>query len=84
MATVASSATSVTILAANAQRKGATIHNTDANRVDIHLGVSAATTATRHYYLNFGDTLELPANYTGDVQGIWTAAGSGGAMVREF
>jgi hypothetical protein len=84
MATVNSSATSVTILAANAQRKGAVVHNTDANRLDLFLGSAAATAANRHYYLNSGDTWECPQNYTGEVRGIWTAAGSGAANTQEF
>jgi deoxycytidine triphosphate deaminase len=84
MAQVASSASSVTLLGAAAGRRGAVIHNTDANRLDIYLGSAAATAANRHYFANSGDTVELPRDYTGEVRGIWTAAGSGAANTQEW
>lgn len=84
MATVNSSATSVALLASNSQRKGAVIRNSDANTLYVTLAAGAATTANAHYVLNNGDTLELHPAYRGDVVGIWSAAGSGAALIQEF
>jgi hypothetical protein len=84
MATVNSAATTASILAANAQRKGAVIHNTDANALYLLLGVGTASSSNKHYVLNNNDTWECPAGYTGDVQGVWTADGSGAAITAEW
>lgn len=84
MATVNSSATSVTLLASDSTRKGGVIRNTDANQLTIHLGSSSASSTNVHYTLNTNDTLELPPGYKGAVQGIWAAAGSGGAQIRDW
>lgn len=81
---VNSAATSATILAANAARKGATISNTDANAlyIDLSGGTAAATSYTAKiaadgYY-------EVPFGYTGLITGIWAADGIGAALVTEF
>lgn len=81
---VASLATNQLILAANANRKGGTIFNTDTNTMFIRLSSVAATTtaftasiATNGYY-------EIPSAYTGPINAIWAADGAGNANVTEF
>lgn len=81
---VASGITSVTILASNANRKGATVTNTDANALylDLSGGTASSTSfsvavATNGYY-------EIPFGFTGLITGIWAADGAGSALVTEF
>jgi hypothetical protein len=82
---VSASATSVSLLAANSRRKGATIANSDTS-VDlfIRLGASAAAISSGSYkvMLRGGQYYELPFGWTGAVQGIWRAA-TGFANVDE-
>jgi hypothetical protein len=84
MATVNSTTTSTSLLSSNSQRRGAVITNTDANPLYILMGTGTASSSNNHYVLNTGDTLELPHGFTGDVQGKWSAAGSGAAVSVEF
>lgn len=82
---VASGTSSVSILASNANRKGARIFNTDANNLFLDLTGGTAVAATRAQVklaLNEGYTVE--AGYTGAITGIWAADGSGVASVAEF
>ncbi len=81
---VASVNTSTTILAANDQRKGATIFNTDANALNLKLDGSTATTASAHVRLTQNQYYEIPFSYTGLITGIWEADGAGAANVCEF
>lgn len=79
---VDSSITVVTLLAANANRLGATIVNDSNARVRVKLGSAAALTSftkrlrPQEYY-------EVPFSYTGIITGIWEQA-SGAARVVEF
>lgn len=82
---VAASATSVTLLASNANRLGATIQNdTTSATLYVKLGATA-TTASGGYtvILPAGAYWEVPANHTGVIAGIWTAA-TGFANVDEL
>ncbi|MEQ1651984.1 MAG: DUF1859 domain-containing protein, partial [Hyphomicrobium sp.] len=79
---VAGAAADTAILAANANRKGGTVFNDSTATLYLALGAAAASATDftaellpRAYY-------ELPANYTGAVRGIWTAA-AGNARVSE-
>lgn len=78
---VASSATSVTILAANASRVGAQVYNDSTQVLYLKFGATASATsftvplATNTYY-------EVPAGYTGILDGIWVSA-NGNARVTE-
>lgn len=86
LTTVASSATSVGILAANPARRGASIVN--ASTAILYLSLTSAnndaTTTTDHsvqlptlaYY-------EVPFGYTGPIRGIWASA-NGSANITEF
>lgn len=80
---VAGAAVDTSILAANANRKGGTVFNDSTATLYLALGTAAASTTDftveilpRAYY-------ELPANYTGAVRGIWSAA-VGNARVSEL
>ncbi len=84
VSSVASGIASVTILAANANRLGATILNTDANALYLLLnsGTASATNLTVNVPAN--GYYEVPFRYTGILKGIWAADGSGSAIVTEF
>ncbi len=79
---VPGSITSVTVLASNSNRKGAAVYNDSNARLYLKLGATASTTSftvlvfPNSYY-------ELPAMYTGIVDGIWASA-SGNARVTEI
>ena len=80
--TVAASTTSVTILTANSNRKGATIWNDSTATLYLEFGATATTSAFTAKLLA-GGYYEVPFNYTGVISGIWTAA-NGNALVREL
>jgi hypothetical protein len=77
------SASSVQLLAANTSRLGATIFNDSSEALYVKLGTTASTTdftvkvAADGYY-------EVPFNYTGRVDGIWSADSTGAARITEF
>lgn len=79
---VASSATNVTILALNAQRRGATIYNDSSAILYLKLGATASTSSftvkmqAESYY-------EVPAQYTGIIDGLWASA-TGSARITEI
>ncbi|BAS54928.1 hypothetical protein NIES2135_58070 [Leptolyngbya boryana NIES-2135] len=79
---VTASTTSVQLLAANANRKSASILNNGTGILYVELGATASTSAFT-ISLNNGDLYELPIAYTGNIAGIWSATG-GNALVREF
>lgn len=80
--TVAGSASSVTLLAANTARLGATIFNDSTSMLYIKLGATASTTSftvqllTNAYY-------EIPYGYTGRIDGIWGSA-TGNSRITEI
>jgi hypothetical protein len=79
---VAASISSVTLLASNANRKGATIWNDSTATLYVDLdGTASATDFTAQ--LSPGGYYELPFGYTGAISGIWSAA-NGNARVREL
>lgn len=80
--TVASSATSTTIAAANANRKGGTVWNNSTAKLYLELGATASLAAFTAI-LEPGGYYEIPFNYTGVISGIWTAV-NGNAQVREL
>jgi hypothetical protein len=77
---VAQSATSVTILASNANRKEAVIRN-DANQ-DLYLHRGATATTSSAVKLSKGDTF-IDSKYSGIITGIWSGAGAGSARISE-
>lgn len=83
---VAASATSTTLLAANALRRNATIQNDSTSApLYVRLGAVAAAATSGNYtiLLGPGAYYEVPANYTGEVRGIWSSA-TGFANVTEL
>ena len=84
LSNVASSATSVTILAANANRKGASFFNDSTAILYLALTSSAASTTNYTVQIPAGAYYELePAAYTGQLTGIWASA-NGNARVTEL
>lgn len=81
---VNSGTSSVTILASNANRKGATILNSDANA--LLLDLSGGTAASTRYQVRLAQyqSYEVGSGYTGAITGIWEADGAGIADVVEF
>ena len=83
-ANVSSSASNVTLIAANANRKGFTIYNDSAEVLYVKFGATASTTSF-NVKMAPGSLYESNAgvNYTGIIDGIWAAA-DGAARVGEF
>ena len=81
---VGMSATSVTILAANANRLGATIRNDTNSRLYLRLATGSATTSEPER-LESQETFIVPADYVGIIVGIWFPAivVGGSARVNE-
>lgn len=80
---VASNVASVTLLALNASRKGATITNDGANNLYVRVGAGAASTVNYTVKLIAGAYYEVPFHYTGAITGIWDVA-TGSARVSEY
>lgn len=80
---VGSSATAVTVLAANTSRKGATIFN-DSTQV-LYLGLSNTTPTSSAYSVKMAAAsyYEVPNGYNGIIKGIWASA-NGNAVVTEL
>lgn len=79
---VNSSATSVTVLASNSSRKGATFFNNSTAILYLAFGSTAATTAFT-VPLSASAFFEMPSGYTGVVSGIWATA-NGNVQVTEI
>ncbi len=71
------------LVASNAARKGLTLWNNSTGNVFIELG-AAPTALAYSVRLSPGGYYELPYHYTGEIQGLWDAAGGTGVLVREF
>lgn len=82
LSNVAGSASSVTLLALNTNRLGATIVNDSTAQLYVKFGSTASATSYVYTLFQF-DTLEVPFGYTGIITGIWASA-TGNARVTEF
>lgn len=81
--TVAGSASSVTLLASNANRRGASIYNDSTADLYIKLGATASTSSFIER-LGQDERYELPfPAYTGVIDGIWGSA-TGNARITEL
>ena len=81
LSNVSGSATSVTVLALNANRRGGSIYNDSTATLYLKLGATASTTSfTVKMYAD--DYYEIPFWYTGIIAGIWASA-TGSARVTE-
>jgi hypothetical protein len=83
LSNVSDSATSVTVLAANTARVGATIYNDSTSTLYLKLGSTASTTSFTAKLFQDG-YYEVPFGYTGVIDGIWSADSSGAARVTEI
>lgn len=82
---VGDSATSISILASNPQRKGASIVNTSTAILYLRMDGGTATATTGHsVQLEEGDYFEVPYGYTGAITGIWASDAGGAANVSEY
>jgi hypothetical protein len=83
LGSLASAAASAQLLAANASRLGLVVHNTDANALFLKYGTTASTTSYTVKIPSDGHW-EMPApTYTGRIDAIWAADGSGSAFYTE-
>jgi hypothetical protein len=81
---VNSANTSATLLAANGSRRGVVLYNSDANALLLKYGATAAA-GSYSYRIGSGQTWEMPNPiYTGIIDGIWEADGSGHAAITEL
>lgn len=87
VSTVAGSASSVTILAANANRKGAIITNDSSAVLYLKFGATASTSSYTVTLAGSGSapfaSYEVPFGYIGIIDGIWASA-TGNARVTEI
>ena len=87
LANVAGSASSVTLLAANAERLGATIVNDSTAILYVKFGSAATTTSYTVMLAGTASSIaayyEVPFGYTGIITGIWASA-TGSARVTEL
>ncbi len=81
--TVAGSNVSGTILAANANRQGATIYN-DSSAI-LYLALASGTASSTSYTIQVAAAgyYEVPGRYTGIITGVW-ASSTGNARVTEI
>ena len=80
---VASSASSVTLLAANASRKNAIFYNASTAILYIALTSSAASTSAYTVQVAAGGNWSMPVAWTGQITGIWASA-NGNAIITEL
>lgn len=83
--TVNDNAASVTILAANSARRGATIINDSTATLYLRLSSSSATTTNYTVQIVTNAYYEVPFQYTGEITGIWASdPNTGAARVTEL
>jgi hypothetical protein len=86
LTSVAASVTSVTVIAANTNRRGLRLHSVTSSAVCyVHLGAgtAAATLGGHSFDMQPGALYEDPDGYTGAVTAIWATA-TGGLNVTEL
>lgn len=82
LSSVVSSATNVTLLAANGNRAGVILVNDSTSTLFLKYGATA-TSSSYTYQIGAGVTWEMPAPiYSGKIDGIWSAA-NGNAVITE-
>jgi len=80
---VSRSNTNQTLLASNANRKGATFYNDASANLFLKLG-AVATSTDYTIRLQNNDYYEVPFNYTGRIDGIWASNGAGDVTITEL
>lgn len=73
----------VALIAANASRKGLTVYNDSTATLYARYGTANAAVGTYSLQLAPQAYYEVPFNYTGAIQGVWSA-NNGSAMVTEI
>lgn len=82
--TVASSASSVSLISANIRRAGVTVQNTSTAILYILVGGGTATATTAHsVQVPSNGYWEAPYGFTGALSGIWASA-NGSANITEY
>lgn len=83
---ITSSATSVPLALRNPTRRGMILVNTDANSLYLRYGDTATVSSLGWtYIIGPNGTWEMPVPvYSGRIDGIWAAAGSGVAEITEY
>jgi hypothetical protein len=80
---VSSGTTSAKFLDAHSARRGLIITNDDANRLYVLCGSGAASSTNYSFSLAQNENAAV-YDYTGEVNGIWAADGSGAAKITEY
>lgn len=80
----ATTAGGVQVLAPNAQRKGFTLENSDANRCRVYLGSGTVSATDFSFTLAQNENSGERVHYTGEVRALWDADGSGYLHVTEW
>ena len=84
VSSLASAATSATLRESNPARRGLIVHNTDANGLYLKYGTTASATSFT-VLIPGGSMWEMPMPvYTGRIDVIWAADGSGSAYYTEL
>jgi hypothetical protein len=83
ISSVAASATSVSLLASNASRVGASFYNDSTNQLYIALSASSASTTVFTIKIMPNSYFDLPVDYTGVINGVWNGV-VGSVRVTEF
>lgn len=78
---VADSATAVSLLAANANRKGGSLVNTSSAVLYLGLGTVDPTTSDYTAKVEQDQVYTIPAVYTGQIKGIWASDPGNGASI---
>ena len=79
---IASAATSTQLAPSNYSRSFAAVENTDTNALYLLVGPGTASATNYTVSLSSGDYYELPRFVAGmEINGVWAADGTGGAMV---
>lgn len=83
LSNVAGSASSVTILSANTDRKGASVYND--STVNLYMSLSSSSSSTSAFTVKLAPQqyYEVPFGYLGQMTGIWDSA-TGNARVTEY
>lgn len=82
---VSANVSAVTLLAANAARKGATIYNRSNKSLYVMLANSTPSSTSHTVMVQAGAYFEIPYGYTGIVKGIWAPTSpSNDAQIVEY
>lgn len=84
LTSVADSASSVTVLAANANRQGAIFYNDSTAAVFLKFGTTASSSSFTKKVLPSGDWDITSTFYTGKVDAIWVSAPGGAMRITEL